>query len=307
MAIASLSACRQQPAISIDRLEVAATSTDAMSDSTLSCYNDALSVLGSIYKVSSADSAMIVYAASPAQRVFSPDIMAHFPSLDQTESDIASMMSELSRALPTATLPSHFVSFATPYNQSIIVADTTLLIALNHYLGPDYEGYRSFESYQRAQKTPERIPADVAEAILASLHPYAPDAQSATTLSRMVYEGALVAGVRMALPDAEEAFVLGYSPEEYKWAVDNEARAWQTIVEGDLLFSSDPAIADRLLLPSPSTSLVNANAPGRLGRFIGYRIIKSYMENNTEDDLGHLLDPTFYNSPDVLKKARYAP
>ncbi len=41
------------------------------------------------------------------------------------------------------------------------MVDTVVIVALNHYLGSDYEGYASFPDHLRRLKSAERLPLDV--------------------------------------------------------------------------------------------------------------------------------------------------
>ena len=46
-------------------------------------------------------------------------------------------------------------SIVSPYKQSIYIADSTLLLALNHYLGAEHKVYDGFEEY--IKKTRDKI------------------------------------------------------------------------------------------------------------------------------------------------------
>ena len=59
--------------------------------------------------------------------------------------------------------------------------------------------------------------------------------------------------------------------------------------------------------PAPVTSVLSIYSPGRAGRFLGYRMVKRYLEAHPEADLASLLSPEFYNAPDVLEKIDYNP
>ena len=68
--------------------------------------------------------------------------------------------------------PPEIYSAVITYNQSIILADTVMLLGLNHYLGCDYEGYKHLDGYRRATKTAAaRLPYDIAESIIATAYP----------------------------------------------------------------------------------------------------------------------------------------
>lgn len=290
--------------VEIARLDIAACNNNT--DSVAEVFQPALSVLSNLLNTEGADSTLHAYSTSAAQHVFAPDIASRLGSLAQAEQMLGKAKAFLDQELPECSLPSRIYGYATPYNQSVVVADTIVLLGLNHYLGADYDGYSSFEPYQRRQKTISRIPFDVMEAITATQYPYTPQGD-ATALSRMLYDGAVLYAVKQAFGTPSTSELLGYEEAEFRWATENEGKIWSTLIESNFLYSTDPAIADRLLLPSPSTTIINQAAPGRLGRFTGLRIVESYTAANPSISLETLLSPSFYNSLKSLQDAAYAP
>lgn len=159
--------------------------------------------------------------------------------------------------------------------ESVLFVDSVMLIALNHYLGPEYEGYGRWPVYRRNDKKPERLPYDLAEALTATAYPYTASGEDATLLSRMLYEGALISIVMELVPDASEAMALGYSQEDFDWLKANESDIWDRIVAEKLLYDTSDAVADRFIKPSPAVRCGDAVFPGRIGRYIGYRLFQA--------------------------------
>jgi hypothetical protein len=100
---------------------------------------------------------------------------------------------------------------------------------------------------------------------------------------------------------------MGLSPEQLKWFGDNEAKVWRALAAGRLLYETSGFKIDRIMLPAPSTDLVNPNAPGRAGRYVGYRIVQAYRKRHPEATLEQLLSPSFYNGENTLSEAGYNP
>lgn len=298
-----LCSCSHPEKITIERLDTAASAnTRELTDS----FTPALQAMAPLFGQQSPGDVMEAYRSSDAQQVFAPDIASRLGSLDRTEAQLGIMRQEMASELPSVRFPARIFGIATPYRQSVMVCDSVIIIGLNHYLGPDYPGYASFEGYIRSQKTVSRIAADVAEALIATTYPYAAT-DNPTVLSRLLYEGALMNAVATALPSETPAELLGYDDSEIDWVTQNESAIWQHLVSTDLLFSTDPATADRLVRPAPSTPAVNPAAPGRVGRFIGMRIVRSYLSANPDSTVESTLRPTFYNSLQTLKNASYFP
>ncbi|MDE6484615.1 MAG: hypothetical protein K2L14_04405 [Duncaniella sp.] len=243
------------------------------------------------------------YFASLQGKPYNQFVGESFASVDSLASALGSIFNNVA-ALTGAEPPVMAATVVSPYNQSVVTADSVVYIALNHYLGAHHDFYAYFPYYQRRLKEPSRIGIDVAEAVVSERFPYSPASKYPTALSRMAAEGAVVEAV-MQLTGASEREALGYSPDEYAWLEQNEQPAWESLVTRDLIFSTDPAVTETLVRPNSVTSFLHPEAPGRAGRFIGHRIVRSYLKKHPSATLSTLLSPDFYNDPNLLEKAEY--
>lgn len=245
---------------------------------------------------------LAAWAASPAVGVFTPAVDSVFPSLDGVERELGFILGEAD--LQGLELPRRrYAAVVWGRQESIVFCDSVMLIALNHYLGEDFPGYSHMEGYLRRGKTPANLPVDIAEALVATRYPYEAMPESAV-LSRLLYEGAL-AEAKMRLTGRSAAAVLGYTDDEYARLLEHESDIWRTLVSRQLLYSTLPLDAERLVQPAPSTSVVSSEAPGRVGRFVGFRIVESYQKTNGDVALPELLSPAFYNSDETLRRSGY--
>lgn len=245
-------------------------------------------------------------AKSAAYKVFYPDVVARFVVADSIGRELGRFKKRLDNELPDVPLP-EFYGVISPYRQSVMVTDSAVFIALNHYLGSDYPGYEGMELYRRVLKVPERIPFDVAEAVVAVRYPYHPS-DDETVLSRMLYEGALLNAVEVLVGNGDcQSLIFGWDETQKEWAERNEANMWNMLVSRGLLYSTVQMDFDRLFSPSPATAVLSLDAPGRMGRFLGYRIVKSYRRVNDGAGLDYLLSAKFYNDPRSLINASYSP
>ena len=79
-----------------------------------------------------------------------------------------------------------------------------------------------------------------------------------------------------------------------KMQEENEQKAWDVIISKKLLYSTAPSDVEQMLSPAPATTIINANAPGRAGRYFGYKIVKAYLDKNPKTTLQQLFSPEFY-------------
>ena len=125
----------------------------------------------------------------------------------------------------------------------------------------------------------------------------------AVLLDRMIYEGALRYAVLRALPSLPMTTLMGWTPDELKEVERNEAGIWRAIVERHALYTPDRTATARYFLDRPSDFLSD-KLPGRLGAWIGLRIVSRYMDH-THAPLDSLLTTT--DAQSVLTASKYRP
>lgn len=219
-------------------------------------------------------------------------------SFEFFERDVDSLLPPLSDAILSLSkidsLPGKVYGMVSPYNQSVMMVDTVVIIALNHYLGADYKGYDYFPDYLRRNKRIERLPIDVGEAWISARYPFPDNVAAPSLLQCMAYEGAVIAEVADELGIDDGALLLGWNDEEWGEAIVNEGEAWRRILGNEMLFSDDQLLVSRLMSPAPASVDVSPDAPGRIGRFIGLRLIRA-----TGKSPGEILQTGEYLQPSI--------
>ena len=97
----------------------------------------------------------------------------------------------------------------------------------------------------------------------------------------------------------------GYSKEQYKWAVGHESAIWHKLVEKNMVYDKSDDVARRMIEETPFTRDFGNDSPGRLGVFIGFQIVQSYMKTHPETTLDQLMKMT--DSQKLLKESGYKP
>lgn len=250
------------------------------------------------------DADLLMWNGSLPVQLFTPEILNVFPNTDS----IAQVLGRIRFRVDKNNLkvPRYqYVATAWGRPQSIVFDDTIALVALNHYLGADNRVYDHWPQYIRALKRPDMLPYDIIEAELGTAYPYTPGKDGGTVLNRMLYEGAMAYVKMQLVPDATLENALGFSREQLADIRDNSQFVWNRLVSDKLLYSTDAAVIEGLFRPMPSCNLISPNAPGRVVRYTGYRMVSEYMDKMPDTELSYLLSPSFYSSTETLRKAAY--
>ena len=207
----------------------------------------------------------------------------------------------------------YFSNFKTPnvvtansdvdYRNKIFIADNMLVISLDNYLGSDHFFYEGIPSYVVENMKESQIISDVAS-IYSQM--YVPKIQTRTFLAQMIYYGRILYLKDLWLPNTSDEIKIGYSQEKLKWIQENETEIWRNFVENEYLYSTNPKLISRFIDPAPFSKFyleIDNDSPGMVGRFIGWQIVKSYMDKN---DVG--LDKLLtISEEEIFKKSKYKP
>ncbi|MBD5215926.1 MAG: hypothetical protein HDS78_05345 [Bacteroidales bacterium] len=244
------------------------------------------------------------WSGSMPVQVFTPDVDSVFPTLEPLRANLGYILG-CAEADSLGLPRREYAAVVYGRTESILFVDSAMFIALNHYLGEDYPGYSHWPTYMRRQKNPQRLPYDIAEALVATAYPYEASGAEATVLSRLVYEGVLVHAKMQLVPDADAGEALGYDRAEMNWLREHEAELWRDAVARRLLYDTSTTLAEKLVAPAPQVRELQPSAPGRAGRYIGYRIVEAYVKAHPEVSLRRMLSPDFYASPNILAESNY--
>lgn len=230
----------------------------------------------------SLDSAIAVVHESRVTETFGRDTRLRFLSTTEVETALGEMLGRLKTLIPQVKVD-RIYGVVSPYRQSIIVADSSVLIALNHYLGSDYEGYQMLSPEMRERKVPRQIAPDVAEALVRVAMPYRPRENS--VLERLLYEGAVSLAVDEAL-DGKEAT-----------SRDIIASCWKELAGDGVLYSTSEMVHGRVFDDRHPQS-----------RALGRAIIDSYRQGDDTLSVATMLSPEFYNDAQKrLIESRFQP
>jgi len=125
-----------------------------------------------------------------------------------------------------------------------------------------------------------------------------------TLLDYMIENGKLLYFTELMFPKRNTEEILSYTKEQLAWAEKYQPDVWNYLVENELLFSKDAVVARRLIEDAPFSNPFK-NSPGRIGCYIGWKIVSNFMEKHPETSISDLMKEE--NSRKILDLSGYKP
>ena len=233
---------------------------------------------------------MRVYLENPRTQDFHRAAAEKFRDLTTIEKELTTAFRHMEYYYPGIKIPK-FYSYISggDYEHPVQLADSVVIIALDTYLGKDFKSYFSdgVPQYQVERMTPEHIVPDVMKIMAGSIYPENPSAM--TLLDQMLEAGKVHYWLDAMIPDDPVNLKFGYTPAQVEWIEKNEVHVWAAIIGNRMLYSTDGKNIRTFLADCPSTAEFGNGSPPRMGEWIGWQIVKSYMEKNSETSLQELL------------------
>jgi hypothetical protein len=190
------------------------------------------------------------------------------------------------------------------FEQPVEYANGIMVIGLDNFLGADYAAYKEFgiPKYKTMLMDQEYIPVECFKALS---FPHIPQYNAQTLLDEMILMGKIIYFIDAMLPQFPDYMKIGYSENEYKWCEENESNIWAFLIENDLLYTVDFMAVKKFISEGPFTSGFDDASPGRIGVWLGWQIIKKYMQENPQVKLQEMLN--MKDAQGILQNSGYKP
>ena len=212
------------------------------------------------------------------------EVSKSYPEFKSTKEELTGLFQHLKYYDKTFSTPRVItLTNDVAYRDKTIVNDTLVLIALDNYLGAEHEFYQNIPMYIAANMEKNQIVSDVANGYAKK---YVFQTNRKTLLDEMIYFGKLLYFKDITIPFKTDAEKIGYSEDQVKWAEANESAIWSYFIEKELLYSTDNKLPNRFIADAPFSKFYlefDNESPGRLGQYIGWKIVKAYAKTTGED------------------------
>ncbi len=235
-------------------------------------------------------------------RAAADSALAHYPQLEDLQASLEQLLRYYRYYFPQDTLP-RFVTFVSEYGYGVVDCGNTFGIGLDLFLGENFPYYPALgiPQYITRRMEPDYILPTVA---ITLADRKVPPPEDNTLLAQMIRNGKKLLLVDFILPDEPDFRKIGYTEDQLAWCRKNEGEVWAYLQGEDLLYKTDRLRYIKFVKDSPNTPGLPPDAPGNIGSWIGWQIVRKYMAA-TGNDLKSLLQKDSYQ--EILEKSRYKP
>lgn len=251
------------------------------------------------------DAVWIQKMQDPLWRELYAEVQKKYKNFNARQEAIEDVFRHIKYHFPTVRPPKIYTAIGDmDYNNKVIYANDKLIIALELFLGSKHRFYVDFPAYisqnfEERQMMPE-VAASFALGVL-------PPPSDKTLLAEMIYAGKELYIKDLLLADNyTDAEKIGYTPQQEAWCRENESYMWSYFIENKLLYSSDSKLGNRFINMAPFSKFyleIDNESPGRVGRWVGWQIVRSFMANN-EVPVAEMIK---MDAAQLFEKSKYKP
>ena len=213
---------------------------------------------------------------------------------------------------PAYPLPKKIIYFIGPidgFGNSI--GSDYMAVGLQMFLGDTSTWYQSeqfqkyFPSYISRNFTPRFIPITAAKNLIQDIVPNSRVTRG--LIIEMIEMGKRQFILKKVLPEANDDDLFGYSASQFAATMKAEQDIWSYLLKMNLIYSKDPKVARQLLSEGPFSIYFGNEIPGNVGVFIGYQIVKSWMEQQSQLDQSNLVALLQMPAEKIFTESKYKP
>ncbi len=249
------------------------------------------------------DSVWVNKIKNPLYRELYSEVQKKYSNFEKVNSDLEALFQHIKYYFPNTKTPKVVTLISEmDYQNKAIYTDSLVLISLDLYLGKNHKFYE-FPEYLKQNFEQNQIMPDIVSSFSITKIPYG---NNRNLLSQMVYAGKQLYLKDVLLPETSDAEKIGYTPEQITWCQENESYMWRYFMQEQLLYSTDSKLSTRFINTAPFSKFyleIDNESPGRVGTWVGWQIVRSFMNNN-DVNLQQLLqmDPI-----EIFQNSKYKP
>ena len=226
-----------------------------------------------------------------------------FQDISDIEKQVSDAFTYIHHYFPEVKLPEIYF-YVSGFNRAVMMNDKFIAVGTDLYLGSNYPAYKDYTyEYMLYDMRRECVATDLVSTTLFRM--FVMNSSQYRLMDNMLFRGKVMYLLSVVMPNEKPEDLMGYTPDQWKWSKKYEKEIWGAIIDQKNLFSTDVQLIRKYMNDAPFTAPVSQESPGRLGTWVGWQIVKSYMEKNTQINLTDLMKDNNYQK--MLEESGYKP
>ena len=214
-----------------------------------------------------------------------PYIDTLYSEAKQTYGDFSDVASEVTDAVgrmktlfPEMPIPK-LQTAVTGLYRDLYISDTLIIVGLDFFIGKKAT-YKPMDipDYILSKYNKENMPVTITKFLSGG---YVTKGKKETLLSEMIDFGKTYYLLSRLMPCTADSLIISYTPKEMTAVDNNQAIIWANFVENEILYETSHITKRKFLGERPNVHEISRDCPGRVGAWIGWKIVESYMSVNT--------------------------
>ncbi|WP_345249249.1 gliding motility protein [Nibrella saemangeumensis] len=231
-------------------------------------------------------------------------VQTEFSEAKELENQLSEAFTNIKKEFPDFRIP-RVTSLVTGFmGPDFVVSDSLIVIGLDYFAGPESK-YRpqgpEFPQYILRRYQKDYLVPAIVFAISDRFN--ATDRSDQTLLADMVYYGKGFVFTKAMLPEVADSLIIGYTDQQLTQTYAAQDLVWAHFIDEQLLYQTSPAIKQRYTNERPFTAEIGSKAPGAIGRWLGWRIVGKYHDENPSVSIRELMANT--NARQIFQESGY--
>lgn len=124
-------------------------------------------------------------------------------------------------------------------------------------------------------------------------------------LDLIIHNGKALYLAQTFLPEAQDSVIIEFTQKQLDWCRHSELAMWSFFIDNNLFYESNPSKIGKYVNPAPTSPNMPQESPGRTGDYIGWQIVKAYMDRYPDTSLEQLIQ--MKDSQMIMEKSKYKP
>lgn len=209
----------------------------------------------------------------------------HNSRIEAYNTDLESAFTHLKFHFPEVQVP-EVIYFHSGFFADTYVAPGQLAIGLDYYLGPEHPIVQSLPSevahYQRSKMRPDQLVVGAMGDFFADY--FEGVERGERLVDHLVHQGKFMYILDAAMPHTPDSIKMRYTSSEMEWAQENETLVWMELADQSVMFDDSQVNVGKWINDGPWTNAgqIPDSSPSRLGIYIGWQMVRDYMEEHPE-------------------------